>query len=72
MKAIRQIEIARKLRVSHSAVSQWFKGETKPTADKMFKLEDEFNIPVSAWRDIKSYLQENDTKKGTHNARQSS
>jgi len=37
-------------------------GRMKPTADKMFKLEDEFGIPLNAWRDIKSYLQDNDTK----------
>jgi plasmid maintenance system antidote protein VapI len=43
-------------------VRKLIQGTTKPTADKMFKLEDMFNIPVSAWRDIKSYLQENDTK----------
>ncbi len=62
MKKINRKEIQIKLSVSHSTVSQWLCGLTKPTADKMFKLEDEFGIPVSAWRDIKSYLQDNDTK----------
>ena len=62
MKKINRLEIQYKLNVSHSTVSQWFNGKIKPTADKMFKLEDEFSIPLGAWRDIKSYLQENDTK----------
>jgi len=62
MKKINRKEIQIKLNVSHSTVSQWLSGLTRPTAGKMFKLEDEFGIPVSAWRDIKSYLQNNDTK----------
>jgi len=56
MKKINRMEIQKFLNISHSTISQWFGGKTKPTADKMFKLEDEFGIPVSAWRDIKSYL----------------
>ncbi len=62
MKNINRKEIQKTLNVSHSTVSQWFSGITKPTADKMFKLKDEFNIPLEAWRDIKLYLQENNTK----------
>jgi len=56
MKKINRLKIQNFLNISHSTVSQWFNGKTKPTADKMFKLEDEFGIPVQAWRDIKSYL----------------
>jgi len=37
-------------------------GRMKPDLRKAYNLEDKFNIPVSAWRDIKSYLQNNDTK----------
>jgi len=47
---------------SKNTVDKFFQLRLKPTADKMFKLEDEFGIPVHAWRDIKSYLQNNDTK----------
>ena len=47
---------------SKDSIFKLLQGVIKPTADKMFKLEDEFGIPVNAWRDIKSYLQENDTK----------
>jgi len=68
MKTLNRKEIQIKLDVSHSTVSQWFSGITKPTADKMFKLEDEFGIPVHAWRNIKSYLQENDTKQTQKNS----
>ena len=62
MKKFNRSRIQSELDVSHSTVSQWFNGLTKPTANKMFKLEDEFGIPLSAWRDIKSYLQKDDTK----------
>ena len=68
MKTLNRKEIQIKLDVSHSTVSQWFSGITKPTADKMFTLEDEFGIPVHAWRNIKSYLQENDTKQTQKNS----
>jgi len=38
-------------------------GRRIPSYEKMCKLKDEFGIPLEAWRDIKAYLQENDTKK---------
>jgi len=62
MKKLKVTEIAKKLEISHSAVSQWFSGITKPTIDKALILEDEFSIPVTAWRNIKSFLSKhNDT-----------
>lgn len=64
MSKIKIKEISEQIGVTHSAVSQWFSGATKPTADKMFLIEDIFKIPVSVWRDIKSYLK-NDTKTST-------
>ena len=63
MKNLNRVEIQKKINVSHATVSQWFNGITKPTADKMFMLEDEFGIPLSAWRDIKSYIQDNTSTK---------
>jgi len=57
MKKLKIIDISRKLNVSHSAVSQWLSGTTRPTAEKMFLLEDYFGIPLGAWRDIRSYLE---------------
>ena len=37
-------------------------GRRKPNAEKRYEYEKKYNIPFTAWRDIKSYLQENDTK----------
>lgn len=49
-------KILLKFGYTKNTVDKFFQLKLKPTADKMFKLEDEFGIPVSAWRDIKSYL----------------
>lgn len=46
---------------SIESINKLLQSRMKPTADKMFELEDQYDIPVSAWRDIKSYLN-NDTK----------
>lgn len=62
MKKIKYIQIAHDVGVTHSAVSQWFSGKTKPTIDKAFIMKELHNIPLEAWLDIKSYL-ENNTKK---------
>lgn len=62
MKKKTQNEIALRLGVTHSAVSQWFNGKTEPKLKNVFVLKDEFQIPLNAWRDIKSYLQDNNTK----------
>jgi len=45
---------------SEDTIEKIFQLRMKPTADKMFELNDKFKIPLNAWRDIKSYLQEND------------
>ncbi len=47
---------------SPHTIESWFLGRSTPPVKKIFELEDEFNIPTSAWRDFKSYLQDNDTK----------
>lgn len=54
-------QIGNSIGVSHSAVSQWFSGKTKPTIDKALKMEELYQIPIEAWLDIKTYI-ENDTK----------
>ncbi|WP_026804708.1 helix-turn-helix domain-containing protein [Aliarcobacter lanthieri] len=59
MKEIKVTKISKDLNISHSAVSQWFSGKTKPSienATKMYKL---YSIPFEAWENIKSYLTEN-------------
>lgn len=49
-------KIAKKLEVTHSSVSQWFLGLTRPTLENMIKLRDEFDIPIDAWLNIKQWL----------------
>lgn len=63
MKKFTQIEIANKLGITHSAVSQWFSGKTCPDIKKAFKLKDEFGIPLNAWRDIVTYKKNTTSKK---------
>jgi len=57
-------DISKACNVTHSAVSQWFAGATKPSIKNIFIMEDEFGIPARAWLDIKSYL--NNTSKTTN------
>lgn len=54
--------IAKRLGVTHSAVSQWMSGLTKPSYENMLILEEEFGIPFRAWLDIKSFISNRDTK----------
>lgn len=61
MKKNTYTQIGNSIGVSHSAVSQWFSGKTKPTIDKALKMEELYQIPIEAWIDIKTYI-ENDTK----------
>lgn len=49
-------EISKRLGVTHSSVSQWFSGLTRPNLENMIKLRDEFGIPVDAWLNIKQWL----------------
>lgn len=44
-----------------NTIDKLLQGKIKPTMDKAIKLNDDYDIPFSAWRDIKSYI-ENDTK----------
>jgi transcriptional regulator with XRE-family HTH domain len=56
MKEIKVNNISKDLEVSHSAVSQWFSGKTKPTITNVIKMNELYNIPFEAWKDIKSYI----------------
>lgn len=58
MKTIKINEISNKLNVSHSAVSQWFSGKTKPKIDHVIKMNELFGIPFESWKDIKSFINE--------------
>ncbi|BCD61727.1 hypothetical protein NrS5_23 [Nitratiruptor phage NrS-5] len=57
--------IAKKCHVTHSAVSQWFNGDSRPSLKNIIILRDEFGIPVEAWLDIKSYLNHNSSSDTT-------
>ena len=47
---------------SEESIKKLFQGRQKPPLDKAFSLHDNFNVNINIWRDIKSYLQENNTK----------
>ncbi|MDR2341553.1 MAG: helix-turn-helix domain-containing protein [Campylobacteraceae bacterium] len=66
MKKIKQIDIARKLGATHSAVSQWFAGKTRPSIPDAFIIQECFGIPAIAWVDIKSFITDNDTKSNVY------
>lgn len=45
-KGMSQRELARRLKISHPAISQWEDGSTKPTQDNLAKIVDEFGISM--------------------------
>lgn len=61
MKEFKVKKIAKELNISHSAVSQWFNGLTLPKYKYMLLLNETYSIPFEAWKDIKSYINENIT-----------
>ena len=64
-------DISKACNVTHSAVSQWFAGATKPSIKNIFIMEDEFGIPARAWLDIKSYLNNNTSNTETSRTNES-
>lgn len=57
-----------KLFSGDSTINSLLSGRRYPSFSKALKLEKEFHIPIEAWKDIKSYVNENisscnDTKK---------
>ncbi|OCL99547.1 helix-turn-helix protein [Aliarcobacter thereius] len=61
MKEFKITKISKDLNITHSAVSQWFSGKTKPSIGNATKMNKLYSIPFEAWEDIKSYLDENIT-----------
>ncbi|AQW83014.1 helix-turn-helix domain-containing protein [Campylobacter pinnipediorum] len=61
---ISQIIVSLKVGVTQSAVSHWFRGESKPTIEHALIMEEHFNIPISAWCDIRSYILNNSERFG--------
>lgn len=62
MKRVQFKKTLASLGYSTDSIKSIMSNRMKPTADKMFILEDKFNIPLGAWRNIKAYLLDNDTK----------
>lgn len=58
MNKIKINKIAKDLNITHSAVSQWFSGKTKPSIDYVIKMNELHKIPFVAWKDIKSFITE--------------
>ncbi len=58
MDKIKITQIAKDLKITHSAVSQWFSGLTLPKYHYMVQMNELYNIPFLAWKDIKSYINE--------------
>jgi len=46
----------------HSSIKSLMCGRMKPSYDAMLVLHRKYKVPFTAWEDIKSYLQENNTK----------
>ncbi|OCL85308.1 helix-turn-helix protein [Aliarcobacter thereius] len=61
MKEIKVTQISKDLNITHSAVSQWFSGKTKPSIGNATKMNKLYSIPYEAWEDIKSYIDDNIT-----------
>lgn len=52
----------------NSSIDSILCGRRKPNPEKRYEYEKKYKIPFSAWRDIKAYLQKDDTKKEVVNA----
>jgi hypothetical protein len=49
-----------------AAANHILRGIRKPSYENMLHMHEKDNVPFNIWQDIKSYLQENDTKQSTH------
>ncbi|QCD44932.1 helix-turn-helix transcriptional regulator [Campylobacter mucosalis] len=63
-KILTQNLIATELGITQGAVSGWFCGRTKPSIDNAIKLKQHFDIPIEAWSDIFSYIDNNSERFG--------
>lgn len=50
-----------KLFSGESTINSLLSGRRYPSFSKALKLEKDFNIPIEAWKDIKSYINESIT-----------
>jgi len=63
---IKQDDIATVLSVNQSTVSKYINDKAKLSVKSAIRLEDELGIPVRAWLDIKSYLDNTTSKQATN------
>ena len=62
MKEITIKSLAKAINVSENLAGKYLRGVVRPSFENMYKLDKENKIPFHAWLDIKSYLQDNNTK----------
>ena len=63
-------ELLKKILLQHYSrftVESILSGRRKPSIEKRIDLNTEFNIPILAWQDIKSYINENITSNENKN-----
>jgi len=53
---------------SYDSMKSLMCGRAKPSMRRAITLYERYGIPLDVWIDIKSYLRENDTKKGSARA----
>ena len=70
MESIKVTEIADFLGLTHSAVSHWFSQRNRPGIKSIELMDKHFNIPPTAWYDIKSYVENNSERFETITRRQ--
>ena len=54
-------EILKEYTKSSSTLTKWINGERRPGYEILISLENNHGIPFKAWKNIKSYLQSNNT-----------
>ena len=54
--------LAKAINVSENLAGKYLRGVARPSYENICELHSKKIIPFTAWQDIKSYLQNNDTK----------
>ena len=62
MRKLKLTNILKEFYKSEHTIRSIVQGKRKPSYSNMYKMNKSYRIPFTAWYDIKSYLQENDTK----------
>jgi len=62
MKREKLKKILRNFTNSEHTITAYLKGTRRPTYENMLVMHRKYKVPFTVWEDIKSYLQNNDTK----------